>query len=88
MATRQRLPRDADIEAARQGALGGDSLATLALCAAVPELMRQRDEYLAAIVYVLENRDADGDHDPLSAVEELRERYRWPWPHGHAKVSE
>ncbi len=82
------MVRDDDIEAARQAALGGDSVAVLALCAAVPELIRQRDEYLAAIVYVLENRDTDGDHAQLEAVDELRERYRWPWPHGHAKGGE
>ena len=68
------MVRDDDIEAARQAALGGDSVAVLALCAAIPELIRQRDEYLAEIVYVLENRCTDGDHAPLEAVDELRER--------------
>jgi len=71
------------------GALkGGDSVAVLVLCASIPELIRQRDEYLEAIVYVLENRDTDGNHAPLEAVDDLRERYRWPWPHGHAKGGE
>jgi len=66
------------IEDARQAALGGDQVAVLALTQAVPVILRERDEFRDALIFVLENRDGDGDYAPLDAVEVLRERYPWP----------